>query len=89
MPLYSTVTFTQLLNHCKNNIKSIIFIATKINNQLIYWRVRIGGYYNVVCGRTDDEADIAEVVYTGDWLDMQKKMTEFEVQLNSPVSSSL
>jgi hypothetical protein len=30
----------------------------------------MGEYYNVVCGRTDDEADIAEVVYTGDWLHM-------------------
>jgi hypothetical protein len=34
-------------------------------------------YYNVVWGKTDDEADIAEVLYTGDWLDMRKKMTEF------------
>ena len=62
------------------------YVCTRIKI-LTEGRVRIGGYYNVVCGRTDDEADIAEVVYTGDWLDMQKKMTEFEVQLNSPVSS--
>jgi hypothetical protein len=47
----------------------------------------VGEYYNVVWGKTDDEADIAEVLYIGDWLDMRKKMTEFEVQLNSPVSS--
>ena len=47
----------------------------------------MGEYYNVVWGKTDDEADIAEVLYIGDWLDMRKKMTEFEVQLNSPVSS--
>jgi hypothetical protein len=26
----------------------------------------MGKYYNVVCGRTDDEADIAEVAYTGE-----------------------
>jgi hypothetical protein len=47
----------------------------------------MGEYYNVVWGRTDDEADIAEVLYTGDLMDMRQKMTEFEVQLNSPVSS--
>jgi hypothetical protein len=47
----------------------------------------MGEYYNVVWGKTDDEADIAEVLDTGDWLDMRKKMTELEVQLNSPVSS--
>ena len=62
------------------------YVCTRIKI-LTEGRVRMGEYYNVVCGRTDDEADIAEVVYTGDWLDMQKKMTEFEVQLNSPVSS--
>jgi hypothetical protein len=33
-------------------------------------RVRMGEYYNVVWGRTDDEADIAEVLFTGDLLDM-------------------
>ena len=62
------------------------YVCTRIKI-LTEGRVRMGEYYNVVCGRTDDEADIAEVAYTGDWLDMQKKMTEFEVQLNSPVSS--
>ena len=46
----------------------------------------LGEYYNIVWGKTDDEADIAEVIDTGDWIDMRKKMTEFEVQLNSPVS---
>ena len=30
----------------------------------------MGEYYNVVWGRTNDEADIAEVLYTGDLMDM-------------------
>ena len=41
-------------------------------------RVRMVEYYNVVWGRTDDEADIAEVLYTGVLMDMRQKMTEFE-----------
>ena len=56
------------------------YVCTRIKI-LTEGRVRMGEYYNVVWGKTDDEADIAEVSYTGDWLDMRKKMTEFEVQL--------
>jgi hypothetical protein len=48
----------------KFEVDDLYYVITRIKI-LTEGRVRIGGYYNVVCGRTDDEADIAEVVYTG------------------------
>jgi hypothetical protein len=70
----------------KFEVDDLYYVITRIKI-LTEGRVRMGEYYNVVWGKTDDEADIAEVLDTGDWLDMRKKMTELEVQLNSPVSS--
>jgi hypothetical protein len=41
-------------------------------------RVRIGETYNVVWGKSDDDFDLADILDSGDWLDMRKKMSEIE-----------
>lgn len=49
-------------------------------------RVRIGETYNVVWGKSDDDSDLAEILDSGDWLDMRKKMSELEQDSSSPTS---
>ena len=84
----SSRTVTREFRHflIKFEVDDCYYVCTRIKI-LTEGRVHMGEYYNVIWGKTDDEADIAVVLDTGDWLDMRKKMTEFEVQLNSPVSS--
>ena len=40
--------------------------------------VRIGETYNVVWGKSDDDSDLADILDSGDWLDMRRKMSEIE-----------
>jgi hypothetical protein len=49
-------------------------------------RVRIGETYNVVWGKSDDDSDFAEILDSGDWLDLRKKMFEKEQDSSSPTS---
>jgi hypothetical protein len=35
--------------------------------------VRIGETYNVVWGKSDDDSDLADILDSGDWLDMRRR----------------
>ena len=48
--------------------------------------VRIGETYNVVWGKSDDDSDLADILDSGDWLDMRRKMSEIEQDSSSPTS---